>query len=305
MQAFVYNPEKLVGAARTAAVKSFGAAGASSSRMAKQFPALSGYGIAQVRRDSNRLAGGARAAALCFALLCLRRVPCPTGDRPPCCVSADDLLTGPAAGRPPWTAPCADGLSCLPPGLSPVRGSRVEALRTSIRYTDMLLGMLLQTYFELAPCANRAPHTHPFASGLLFVVDGAQLGVPHAPPCAAVTCLDPWQWEHDALHCHAPRRWASAGHTLHNLTLYCTLPVLKFHCSDGAGGGLRDGGRLRVGHQQRDDRRVRHLPPGWAPRTRPGRRPWRRPVVRVRTMAAGTAPLFQHPPAWTNNCYWL
>jgi hypothetical protein len=48
-QAFVYNPEQLVGAARTTAVKSFGSAGTSSSRMAKQFPALSGYGIAQVR----------------------------------------------------------------------------------------------------------------------------------------------------------------------------------------------------------------------------------------------------------------
>lgn len=47
-QAFVYNPEQLVGAARTTAVKSFGSAGTSSSRMAKQFPALSGYGIAQV-----------------------------------------------------------------------------------------------------------------------------------------------------------------------------------------------------------------------------------------------------------------
>ena len=48
MQAFVYNPEQLVGAARTAAVRSFGSAGTSTTRMAKQFPALSGYGIAQV-----------------------------------------------------------------------------------------------------------------------------------------------------------------------------------------------------------------------------------------------------------------
>lgn len=49
VQAFVYNPEQLVGAARTTAVRAFGSAGTSSSRMAKQFPALSGYGIAQVQ----------------------------------------------------------------------------------------------------------------------------------------------------------------------------------------------------------------------------------------------------------------
>ena len=48
LQAFVYNPNLLTGTAKTAAVKSFGAAGSSSSRMAKQFPALAGFGIAQV-----------------------------------------------------------------------------------------------------------------------------------------------------------------------------------------------------------------------------------------------------------------
>ncbi len=29
------------------------------------------------------------------------------------------------------------------------------------------------SYFELAPCANRAPHTHPFSSGLLYAIEGA------------------------------------------------------------------------------------------------------------------------------------
>lgn len=46
-QAFVYNPALLTGTAKTAAIKTFGSAGSSSSRMAAQFPALSGFGLAQ------------------------------------------------------------------------------------------------------------------------------------------------------------------------------------------------------------------------------------------------------------------
>lgn len=53
LQAFVYNPEALVGSARNAAVKTFGSSGSSSSRMAAQFPALSGYGIAQVHHSAT------------------------------------------------------------------------------------------------------------------------------------------------------------------------------------------------------------------------------------------------------------
>lgn len=79
-EAFVYNPRLLTGAAGKAATKTFGPAGSSSSRMAQQFPALAGFGIAQ-------------------------------------------------------------------------------------------------TYFELAPCAHRAPHTHPRASGLLFVIAANALEV--------------------------------------------------------------------------------------------------------------------------------
>jgi hypothetical protein len=41
-QAFVYNPTLLSGGQQQTGVKSFGAAGSSSSRMARQFPALAG-----------------------------------------------------------------------------------------------------------------------------------------------------------------------------------------------------------------------------------------------------------------------
>ena len=70
----MYNPEQLVGAARTTAVKSFGSAGTSSSRMAKQFPALSGYGIAQVRGAQSSslrrlLTASCRRTRACFPVL--------------------------------------------------------------------------------------------------------------------------------------------------------------------------------------------------------------------------------------------
>lgn len=79
-QAFVYNPTLLSGGQQQTGVKSFGAAGSSSSRMARQFPALAGFGIAQ-------------------------------------------------------------------------------------------------TLFTLAPCAQRAPHTHPRGSGLLYAISATALEI--------------------------------------------------------------------------------------------------------------------------------